>query len=275
MWFVTTGLASITGTPVRAECPSEGSDDAAKFDVAAEKEDIYALVQLLSSTQRIEASEQMHPWAENPRTVGALVATRLTIISHRFKDEIREAEGIPLLVEFLDSGEQDRVHIAAVALNFLTFDCPLNAEAAYWAGAIPALLYLMDDQVGGLRSMAGTTLRNICAEDEVHRQSFVEFGGLEMLVNQINGNLQMSLHRAELNVEAMLNVHDFLEDESGALIQKNGRICVERGVVPRLQGLLSSKDMDLRCVEGDLLALLYTADSTDTRRVLDESRTIY
>eukprot|EP00971_Amphidinium_carterae_P086751 1716712-Amphidinium_carterae.1 len=74
-------------------------DDADKFDKAFEQNDLKAFVALLASNEVIESfEERMHPWAEDPRTVGALAGTQLAILASvgsqtnpTVKDEIREA----------------------------------------------------------------------------------------------------------------------------------------------------------------------------------------
>merc|ERR1719313_951976 len=139
-------------------------DDAEKFDKAFETNDLKAFVALLESKQIIESfDERMHPWAEDPKTVGALAGTQLAILASvaekdnpRVKDDIREAGALPPLVEFLRSEEQDRVQTAVVALSFLTAECPPNAVAAYKAGAMPLLLKHLDSSVAGMRAAAAT-----------------------------------------------------------------------------------------------------------------------
>lgn len=152
-------------------------DDSEKFDKAFETNDLKAFVELLSSQQAIESfDERMHPWAEDPKTVGALAGTQLAILasaaekaeaSKQIKDDIRKAGAIPPLVDFLKSDQNDRVQTAVVALSFLTADCKENVVAAYEAGALELMLKLVDSKIAGERAAAATTLRNICMEDDV------------------------------------------------------------------------------------------------------------
>merc|ERR1711879_896459 len=58
------------------------ADDNATFDKACETTDLKAFVQLLSSTQRIPPFKaRTHPWAQTPKTVGALAASQLAFLA--------------------------------------------------------------------------------------------------------------------------------------------------------------------------------------------------
>merc|ERR1719188_843791 len=135
-------------------------DDAEKFDKAYEANDYKGLVALLPSKTKVEAfEERMHPWADDPRTVGALAGTQLAIQASladrenpNVKEEIFKAGAIPPLVSFLKSEETDRIHIAVVALSFLTADCSSNTVAAYEAGAMALLQQHISSPLIGMRA---------------------------------------------------------------------------------------------------------------------------
>eukprot|EP00913_Durusdinium_trenchii_P006699 g6296.t1 len=193
-------------------------DDSEKFDKAFETNDLKAFVELLSSQQAIESfDERMHPWAEDPKTVGALA--QLAILASaaeqaegnkQIKHDIRKAGAIPPLVDFLKSDQidrgrgrcADRVQTAVVALSFLTADCKENVVAAYDAGALELMLKLVDSSVAGERAAAATTLRNICVEDDKYREAFVKLGGIQALVNQLDTKPDPALNHADVQLEA-------------------------------------------------------------------------
>eukprot|EP00927_Polykrikos_kofoidii_P068475 TRINITY_DN63838_c0_g1_i1.p1 TRINITY_DN63838_c0_g1~~TRINITY_DN63838_c0_g1_i1.p1 ORF type:complete len:328 (-),score=67.25 TRINITY_DN63838_c0_g1_i1:123-1106(-) len=233
--------------------------DAEKFDVAVEKKDVVALVHLLDSKQTINCSEQMHTWAENPRTVGALAGTRLAMLAQTTnKASIREAGAIPKIVEFLKSDEMDRVQTAIVALSFLTAECPENADAAYEAGAIPLLLKCSSASVACMRAATLTTLRNICMENDDYRTKFVELGGLMGLVNQIGCSARDLPNLADVQLEAVLNLQDMLEADDGSLVTEYAMIVIDADVEQRLESLLPTEDEELRGCVKEVLAALAT-----------------
>jgi len=91
-----------------------GGQDAEKFGLAFEAHDVQAFVELLSSKESIAAfDERMHPWAENPKTIGTLAGTQLAILAshddHSHEDhasikwQVHEAGAIAPLVNFLRS----------------------------------------------------------------------------------------------------------------------------------------------------------------------------
>jgi len=227
-------------------------DDAEKFDKAFEENDLKAFVSLLASDQKIEKfEERMHPWAEDPRTVGALAGTQLAILASvaekdnpRVKDEIREAGAITPLVGFLKSGQEDRIQTAVVALSFLTAECSKNADASYKAGAMPELLKHLDAEKGGMRAAAATTLRNICVENVQYRAEFARLGGVEGLVRQLNTSPDPALNHADVQLEAVLNLQDIIEDDSGAVIPEYATAACRAGALDKLNRLMKAEPQD-------------------------------
>ncbi|CAE7876446.1 unnamed protein product [Symbiodinium sp. KB8] len=231
-------------------------DDSEKFDKAFETNDLKAFVELLSSQQAIESfDERMHPWAEDPKTVGALAGTQLAILasaaekaeaSKQIKDDIRKAGAIPPLVDFLKSDQNDRIQTAVVALSFLTADCKENVVAAYEAGALELMLKLVDSKIAGERAAAATTLRNICMEDDVYRKKFVELGGIQALVNQLDTPPDPALNHADVQLEAVLNLQDMVETEDGETITEYAKLAIKAGAIDKLQALTKADDEEVR-----------------------------
>lgn len=239
-------------------------DDAEKFDKAFEANDLKAFVALLDSSQEIDSfEERLHPWAEDPKTVGALAATQLAILASmadkdnpRVKDEIREVGAIPPLVSFLRSDQQDRVQTAVVALSFLTADCPDNAVSAYEAGSMPILMAHLNSEVAGMRAAAATTLRNMCVEDEQYRQKFVQLGGIKGLVEQLSTNRDPKLNHADVQLEAVLNLSDIIEDQDGEVIEEYAQAARAAGAEAKLQVLSQAPDKEVRESASEVLGIL-------------------
>eukprot|EP00928_Gymnodinium_smaydae_P079313 TRINITY_DN63275_c0_g1_i1.p1 TRINITY_DN63275_c0_g1~~TRINITY_DN63275_c0_g1_i1.p1 ORF type:complete len:303 (-),score=88.20 TRINITY_DN63275_c0_g1_i1:160-1068(-) len=240
-------------------------DDAEKFDRAFEKNDLPAFVALLSSQQAIESfEERMHPWAEDPKTVGALAGTQLAILASvaekdnpGVKDDIRKAGAISPLVDFLKSDASDRQQTAVVALSFLTSDCPENAREAHKAGAMPLLLKHMDSSVAGMRAAAATTLRNICMESDENRKEFVDMGGLTGLVNQLDSKPDPNLNHADVQLEAVLNLQDMIEnEEDGSIIEEYARKAIAAGAIEKLKKLCKEDDEEVQSSAEEVLAIL-------------------
>jgi hypothetical protein len=283
-WHLLTGLGgsnwadrheplALTG----AGTPSSGSD-AEKFCKAYEANDYKGLVQLLPSKAKIEAlQERMHPWADDPKTVGALAGTQLAIHaslaeagSPSVKEEIFEAGAIPPLVGFLSSSERDRVHAAVVALRFLTTDSSNNTVAAYEAGALKLLLQHVGSPPAGKRAAAATTLRNICMEKEEYRAEFVGLGGLDGLVQQLNVSKKCdpALPHVDMQLEAILNLQDLIEDQDGNAIDSYVQKARDAGAVKPLQQLALSKNEEVGASAKEVLTLLdadHTNNDPETR----------
>eukprot|EP00929_Paragymnodinium_shiwhaense_P063242 TRINITY_DN31605_c0_g1_i1.p1 TRINITY_DN31605_c0_g1~~TRINITY_DN31605_c0_g1_i1.p1 ORF type:complete len:306 (+),score=101.23 TRINITY_DN31605_c0_g1_i1:76-993(+) len=228
--------------------------DAEKFDAAFEKNDLQAFVSLLSSTQTIESfEERMHPWAEDPKTVGALAGTQLAILASLaekdmpdMKDNIRKAGAIKPLCGFLSTDEQDRVQTSVVALSFLTADNAENAKETYEAGAMPLLMQHLDSSVAGMRAASATTLRNMCVEDDGYRKEFVKLGGIKGLVGQLAVKPDPALNLADVQLEAVLNLQDLLEREDGQLIKEYADEAIKHGVKDELKKLLKAEDEEVQ-----------------------------
>lgn len=240
-------------------------DDAEKFDKAFESNDLKGFVALLGSGQIIESfDERMHPWAEDPKTIGALAGTQLAILASEadkdnpmLKDEIFEAGAVPPLVEYLRSDDQpDRVQTAVVALSFLTAECSKVANAAYTAGALPLLLKHLESPVGGMRAAAATTLRNICMESEEYRGKFMDLGGMKGLVAQLDPKPDPVLNHTDVQLEAVLNFQDMIENEEGHVITKYALLAIQSGAENKLRKLADSPDEEVRNAAEDSLSAL-------------------
>eukprot|EP00929_Paragymnodinium_shiwhaense_P080778 TRINITY_DN42147_c0_g1_i1.p1 TRINITY_DN42147_c0_g1~~TRINITY_DN42147_c0_g1_i1.p1 ORF type:complete len:282 (+),score=54.79 TRINITY_DN42147_c0_g1_i1:102-947(+) len=241
--------------------------DAERFDKAIETNDLRAFVKLLDSSQAIDCYEQMHPWADNPQTVGALVGCRLAMLAqNQQKEQIGKAGAIPKLVAFLSSGEQDRVQTAVVALSFLTAGCAKNAVMTYQAGAMELLVQFLDAPVAGMRAATSTTIRNICIEDTAYRHRFVELGGLDRLARQLSNVPPDVPNRRDMQLEMVLNLYDLIESADGMLIEDYARIAIEAGAVQGLKSMLDGANNELAGTVQEVLASLAMVKPTNGRR---------
>lgn len=242
------------------------SPEGTELEEAFEKRDVERIVRLLSSRQPVSPQhDRRHPWAAHPTTVGALAASHLAIIastsgdglaigSQSDKDRIREAGGIPAVVELLRDSEADRIQQAAVALNFLTMDNPRNAAAAYRAGAMELLFPCMASPVIGLRAASSTILRNMYCDSAALKQRFVDLGGIAGLVAQLTP-VDSMLPAEYLHLEAILNLQDLFDDLDGPPPVEYVRQAIEAQAVERLEVLLAEVcDEEVRCAASEMLA---------------------
>eukprot|EP00746_Dinoflagellata_sp_MGD_P044070 gnl/MRDRNA2_/MRDRNA2_207566_c0_seq1.p1 gnl/MRDRNA2_/MRDRNA2_207566_c0~~gnl/MRDRNA2_/MRDRNA2_207566_c0_seq1.p1 ORF type:complete len:290 (+),score=57.43 gnl/MRDRNA2_/MRDRNA2_207566_c0_seq1:90-959(+) len=243
-----------------------GASDKERFERAFENNDLEALVALLQSPEPIVVSEErIHPWAQDPQSVGALAATQFAILAaaadrskkgntqtRGLKDRIRVVGAIPPLVDFLRSAQPDRVHAAVVALSFLAADNRENCMAMHKAGAMQLLLPLLSSGVEGMRAASASILRCIVVESADHLQEFVDLGGIQMFV-ELLGTCPSS------QLDAVLNLQDLLEGVQtnahapGKIVPEYAEIAIRSGVENKLKGMHESDDEDVRFLSLQLL----------------------
>lgn len=241
---------------------SEASaDDISRFDMAYDKNDIQEFINLLSSTQPIDKlDEPMHPWAADPRTVGALAATQLAILAARdsqpeLKDEIRKKGGIQGLLELLKSKEEDRIDGAIVALSFLSVNNAECCNVMFDCGVLPYLVKCMSSQVDGLRAASAQTARNIFILGLNQRKEFMRLGGITVLVNLLNPPTK-NVDKPEswyTPLEAVYHIEDLIIDQNEELLEYT-RAIRKCGVVEKLQVLKKSNNRDVSEAAEILLA---------------------
>lgn len=237
--------------------------DAAKFDKAFEANDLKAFVELLPSQQEIRFDEKVHPWAEDPKSVGVLAGTQLAIIASaannetaHIKDDIRKAGAIPAFVDFLRSDQVDRVQAGVVALSFMTTDNEENAIEAHRAGVMPLMIQHLHSKIGGMRAASAMTLRNLCMSREEYKQVFIDLGGVQGLVFQLDAPAGPEANQADLEVEAIMNLQDIIEDSERQVIQSYGKVAIKAGATEKLTRLLQSDDADVRSSAEEVLGCL-------------------
>ncbi|CAE7258671.1 unnamed protein product [Symbiodinium microadriaticum] len=108
------------------------------------------------------------------------------------------------------------------------------------------MLKLVDSKIAGERAAAATTLRNICMEDDVYRKKFVELGGIQALVNQLDTPPDPALNHADVQLEAVLNLQDMVETEDGETITEYAKLAIKAGAIDKLQALTKADDEEVR-----------------------------
>ena len=171
-------------------------------------------MELLDSATRISIEEVvLHPWAENPKSVGALAASQLGIYASerevmkdkQFLQRLLRTDAIEKLITFLNSQERDRREAAILSLSFLSEDStshpdPEVAERMVKKQALPGLITQLQDEKEGMRSTAALCCRNLyLARPSVQRQ-FVEIGGAKSLVQLLQSKDNMILFETVLNL---------------------------------------------------------------------------
>eukprot|EP01071_Lankesteria_metandrocarpae_P003595 Lankesteria_metandrocarpae@DN3062_c0_g1_i1.p2 len=224
----------------------EGLNDRAVFDKAHGENDIETLVKLLDSTQTFARNDvQIHPWAAPPKSIGSLAAFQLASMASKeaesgdqpYKNKVREFGGIPKLVQFLSSNDDDRKHAAVVALSFLVLENDTNCKAAYDAGALPPLVECMKFPPDGMKGAAADAARNIFVLDMIHKQAFVAAGGVQPLVNLLDlpsGEFDpASLFNQS---EAIFHIEDLILD-GGQELSQFVKLVKEAGATRRVEAL--------------------------------------
>ncbi|SPJ08768.1 armadillo-domain containing rhoptry protein [Plasmodium sp. DRC-Itaito] len=207
----------IEGSKTIRKLLSFTSNDILRFDKAYDENDVQEFVNLCSSTCEIEKLEdRMHPWAADPKTIGALSATQLAILASKesephYKDAIREANGIAVFINLLKSHELDRVHAAVVALSFLSVDNVKNCICMFESGAFPYLISGMKSNIDGMKAACAQTCRNIFVLDKKYKKEFLKLGGITQLVNllELPSNYDDS-QPLYTQLEAIYHLEDFI-----------------------------------------------------------------
>ncbi|KNG78777.1 hypothetical protein PFMG_04938 [Plasmodium falciparum IGH-CR14] len=198
----------IEGSKTIRKLLSFTSNDILRFDKAYDENDVQEFIEKLE--------DRMHPWAADPKTIGALSATQLAILASKenephYKDAIREANGIAVFINLLKSHELDRVHAAVVALSFLSVDNVKNCICMFESGALPYLISGMKSNIDGMKAACAQTCRNIFVLDKKYKKEFLKLGGITQLVNllELPSNYDDS-QPLYTQLEAIYHLEDFI-----------------------------------------------------------------
>jgi len=210
------------------------------------------LVELLDSATRISIEEVvLHPWAENPKSVGALAASQLGIYASerevmrdkQFLQRLLRTDAIEKLITFLNSQEKDRREAAILSLSFLSEDSthysdPEIAERMVKKQALPGLIAQLQDEKEGMRSTAALCCRNLyLARPSVQRQ-FVQLGGAKPLVQLLQSKDNMTLFETVLNLFDLLFV-SVTQDDQDKVQPDIAQSLLDLEISDHLQAILS------------------------------------
>merc|ERR1719291_688036 len=93
-------------------------------------------------------------------------------------------------------------------------------------------------------------------ESDDYRARFVELGGIPKLVQQLGAAPDPSLNWADVQLEAVLNLQDIIENEDGTVIGAFARKAQSAGAEERLRKLRSSEDDEVRGAAEEVLISL-------------------
>eukprot|EP00742_Colponemidia_sp_Colp-10_P001472 GILJ01001582.1.p1 GENE.GILJ01001582.1~~GILJ01001582.1.p1 ORF type:complete len:347 (-),score=74.86 GILJ01001582.1:153-1193(-) len=218
-------------------------DEAQQLNQARDAKDIPFLAHLLSSNKKVKAQKsKIHPWADNPKTVGALAASQLAIFAgedDKKKRAIMNAGGLQKLVKFLAGTSVDKKETAVIALVFLSEgDADVRAEIRD-NGAFRPLITLASSKKPGMRAAVIKVLRNLYFDNEEAQNSFIEAGGIRMLIQQL-------AHKSvEVVAEALIGLEDLIvrgED----LIAENAEMVKDAINVKTFKKLLVSPTREVK-----------------------------
>merc|ERR1719433_1670115 len=114
----------------------------------------------------------------------------------------------------------------------------------------------VDSPVAGMRAAAATTLRNLCMVNDDYRKKFVQLGGLIGLVGQLSTSPDPSLNHADVQLEAVLNLQDLIEDEDGGVIEEYALEAIKAGAEAKLENLMQADDEEVRTSAEEVLTSL-------------------
>ncbi|KAH0471356.1 MAG: hypothetical protein KVP17_003184 [Porospora cf. gigantea B] len=163
-------------------------NDIALFDEAFVASDVKTMVSLLTSnTKFVPLEGNLHPWAAQPKTVGALAMAQLSIMASKENAEalrvLKQKETLQVIVDLLASDDLSRAQGALVCLTLLTQDgavCEILASSTCMELVVPR----MESTIDGERSSAGQVCRNLFANvsDNAQRTRFVHLDGISRLL---------------------------------------------------------------------------------------------
>jgi len=222
----------------------KGNADSAKYERAVATENVVALVGLLSSEQPVKI-EFLHPWAKKPTTVGAMAGMQLTVFLANpqrhagIKDKLKELGAIKMIVDFL-KGSEDRVHTALLIFSYLTVldgDVPhvINCTEIYNHGGLPLLIQQFDSPVEGARFAVADVCNMICAASPQYKKEFVNSGGLEKIVNGIQGSEDSSLVYIDY-------LEELISDPTGKPVHEFVNVANQHSAYKKIQPYLEGSD---------------------------------
>jgi len=186
---------------------------------AREQWDVAQLIKLIpSNTQITIDSVVLHPWAENPQSVGALAVSQLGIYTSRKEArtekvvaEVLRLGALESLLQCLSASPRDRKEAALLALSFLSEDCsfhtgPAICEKLLQLNVLPLIMAELKDAKEGVRSTALFCCRNLYLSRPAVQRAFVEAQGCKPLCDLLASKDNLTVYETVLNVFDLLLV---------------------------------------------------------------------
>lgn len=186
---------------------------------AREQWDVAQLIKLIPSTTQITIdSVVLHPWAENPQSVGALAVSQLGIYTSRKEArteklvaEVMRMGALESLLQCLSATQRDRKEAALLALSFLSEDCmshtgPQICEKLLQLNALFLIMSHLKDTKEGVRSTALFCCRNLYLSRPTVQHAFVDAQGVIPLCDLLASKDNLIVFETLLNILDLLLV---------------------------------------------------------------------
>ena len=167
----------------------------------------------------------LHPWAENPQTIGALAISQLGIYCSRKEvrteklvEEILRCGALESLLQCLtDSQQRDRKEAALLLLSFISEDCERHTAKAIsqrllQLNALSVFLAQLKDTKEGVICTALFCCRNLYLSHPAVQRAFIAAQGCTALCNLLTSHDNLTVYETLLNILDLLLVLSIQDD---------------------------------------------------------------
>ena len=292
-----TAAKGVVGKPAESKAPAKDDTDAFyeafhKSETSPDKAIIDFLGLMDSTDNLVPFGERMHPWAQDPKTVGCLAGLQICILiqppasidpdhMHHIdggnKDlalEIRREEGVPKYVEFLkDKSSPDKVECAHVFFSFL---CELDAECTkelYKLDGLGLVIPHMNAANRGMRTAAAHICRHLFMLHDEAKQAFTKAGGVPLMVEGfsmlVNSDIDNEADRMDViagAIDGILNFEDLIDADEMKIDWDISKMLVEHGLIDLLETTkrIDPEDDELLQQANHMISTLEDADKLST-----------
>lgn len=201
------------------------SEEIKEIKEARDNFDFTKLVTLMNSDSPVECEKKLHPWAENPRTVGAVACAQIgifafsievpdkTLLSYtedlskfnQFSTNTIESNSIFEILNFLESEQKDRQDLALVCLSFICEDNPIIQDDVLQNNGLELLkTYLNQKYSDDIRICACTIIHHLIYTRAHYQEIFLAKDGAKYLVDLLDIKDSYYLHEVILNIEELV-----------------------------------------------------------------------
>ena len=195
----------------------------------------------------------LHPWADNPQTIGALAISQLGIYTSRkesktpkLTEEVLRLNALESLIAALSSNDRDRREASVLALAFLSEDGTLHAAPEIASRmvelrSLPRLITLLSDEKEGMKSTALLCCRNLyLGKPEIQRQ-FVEAQGCQALCELLASKDNLTVFETVLNALDLMLVRR-IQDENDQVQEWARNALIDAKIMVRIDEILSVRN---------------------------------